>query len=58
MVAVVRPAPVKRGTPTQRYWHATTKRCDVPRRDLEQIAFRLGVRVDSLRRAIEMGLFT
>ena len=51
-----RPGPVKRGTPTQRYWAAATKRCDLSRRDLEQLAYRLGCRVDSVRRAIELGL--
>jgi hypothetical protein len=57
MVAVVRRADVqRRGTPTQRYWHAAAKRERPPRRDVEAIAFRLGCRVDAVRRAIEMGL--
>lgn len=57
MVALVRrPGPVQRGTSTQRYWAAATKRRDISRRDLEQLAYRLGCRVDSVRRAMELGL--
>lgn len=59
MVALVRrPVQVKRGTVTQRYWHAAAQRCDKPRRDLEQIAYLLKCRVETVRRAIELGLLT
>lgn len=44
-------------TPSQAYWHQATQRpAPVSRRDLEQIAFRLGCSVAAAKRAMELGI--